>query len=97
MLMLTSLASANKTLILPLINLECLKEFPENKSFNKYLMAEGKEMHVFHVSYINCIRAKFLSFLSVAFGLDSVLAHVLSKHTVAIVGELMPHIWLINC
>lgn len=95
MLMLTSLASASKNLILPLIICECLREFPENKSFNKYLMAEEKGMHVFHVSYINCIRAKFLSFLSVAFGLASVLSHVLSKHTV--VGELMPHIWLINC
>lgn len=73
MFMLTSLPSASKSLILPLINCECLREFPENKAFNKYLMAEEKEMHVFHAFYINCIRAKFLSFLSVSFGLASVL------------------------
>lgn len=83
--MLTSLPSASKSLILPLINCECLRELPENKSFNIYLMAEEKEMHVFHAFYINCIRAKFLSFLSVSFGLASVLFHILSKHTVAIV------------
>lgn len=65
--MLTSLPSASNNLILSLINRECLREFPENNSFNDDLMAEAKEMHVFPVSYTNCIRAKFLSFLSVTF------------------------------
>lgn len=82
--MLTSLPSASKSLILPLINRECLREFPENQAFNKYLRAEEKEVHVFHAFYINGIRAKFLSFLSVSFDLASVLSHVLSKHTVTV-------------